>query len=49
VFTANNILNLKYETNGYSFSYYEGQDLKTFNYLAPAALRNYFVGVSFGF
>lgn len=38
-----NLLNEKYATNGYTYSYYVGSDLQTFNYLSPAA-GTYFMG-----
>lgn len=44
-----NVLNTKYETNGYTFSYYTDATLNTFNYLAPAAPINFLGGVSFKF
>lgn len=48
--SINNILNTKYETNGYTFSYYYDSDkISTFNYLAPAALLNVMGGVSLKF
>lgn len=47
--SANNILSKKYETNGYTFSYYTDTTLSTFNYLAPAAPFNVLGGVSLKF
>lgn len=47
--TVQNLLSAKYETNGYTFSYYEGEALKTYNYLAPAAPTNFLGGVSLKF
>lgn len=44
-----NVLNTKYETNGYTFSYYTDATLNTFNYLAPAAPINFLGGVSLKF
>lgn len=44
-----NLLSKKYETNGYTYSYYEGAALKTFNFLAPSAPLNFLGGVSFKF
>lgn len=40
-----NISNTRYETNGYTFSYYEGEKLITKNFLAPAAPTNVMVGM----
>jgi iron complex outermembrane receptor protein len=47
--SANNILSTKYETNGYTFSYYTDTTLNTFNYLSPAAPFNVLGGVSLKF
>lgn len=47
--SANNIFSTKYETNGYTFSYYTDTTLSTFNYLAPAAPFNVMGGVSLKF
>lgn len=44
-----NLLSTKYETNGYTFSYYTDDKLNTFNYLAPAAPINVLGGISFKF
>lgn len=48
-FTVNNFLNTLYETNGYTFSYYEDTKLNTFNYLAPAAPIHFMGGISLKF
>lgn len=47
--TVNNVFNTRYETNGYTFSYYTDQTLNTFNYLAPAAPINFLAGISLKF
>lgn len=47
--SANNIFSTKYETNGYTFSYYTDTKLNTFNYLAPAAPLNFMGGVGLKF
>ncbi len=44
-----NVLNTKYETNGYTFSYYTDATLYTYNYLAPSAPVNFLGGVSLKF
>ncbi len=44
-----NVLNEKYATNGYTYSYYVGSDLQTFNYLSPAAGTNFLGGISLKF
>jgi iron complex outermembrane recepter protein len=44
-----NLLNARYETNGYTFGYYTDDVLNTFNYLAPAAPVNFLAGLSFKF
>jgi iron complex outermembrane receptor protein len=44
-----NVLNTKYETNGYTFSYYTDATLYTYNYLAPSAQLNFLGGVSLKF
>jgi len=44
-----NVLDAKYETNGYTFSYYTDTTLYTYNYLAPAAPMNFLGGVSLKF
>ena len=46
ILQANNILDKKYEPNGYTFSYYYGGSLATENYYFPMAGRNYIVGVN---
>lgn len=47
--SCNNIFSTKYETNGYTFSYYTDTTLSTFNYMAPAAPFNVLGGVSLKF
>ena len=44
-----NISNTRYETNGYTYSYYEGDKLFTKNFLAPSAPTHVMVGVNFKF
>ncbi|MEI6021018.1 MAG: TonB-dependent receptor [Bacteroidota bacterium] len=44
-----NLLNKKYETNGYTYSYYSGSSLFTQNYLATAAPTNFLLALSFKF
>jgi iron complex outermembrane receptor protein len=46
IFQVNNVLNKKYEPNGYTFSYYVDSDLATENYYYPMAGRNFFAGVN---
>jgi iron complex outermembrane receptor protein len=47
--TVHNLLSTKYETNGYTFSYYTDTTLNTFNYLAPAAPINFLAGIQLKF
>lgn len=49
MFTVYNVLNAKYETNGYTFSYYTDTTLSTFNYLAPAAPTHFLAGIGLKF
>ena len=49
MFAIHNALNKKYETNGYTFSYYTDATLYTYNYLAPAAPVNFLGGISLRF
>lgn len=44
-----NAFSRAYETNGYTYSYYTGPALNTFNFLAPAAPLNFLAGVSLKF
>jgi iron complex outermembrane receptor protein len=44
-----NLFSLKYETNGYTFSYYSDGALTTVNYKAPAAPLNFLGGVNIRF
>lgn len=46
ILQANNILDKKYEPNGYTFSYYYSGVLTTENYYFPMARRNFMVGVN---
>lgn len=45
----NNILNTKYVSNGYSFSYVESGRMNTFNYYFPQAGFNFLLGVTMKF
>lgn len=47
--SVHNLLSAKYETNGYTYSYYTDATLNTFNYKAPSALINFLGGVSLKF
>lgn len=47
--TLNNILDKKYESNGYTFSYYADGDLSTENYYFPQAGFNFIIGVDIKF
>ncbi len=49
MFSVYNLLSKKYETNGYTFSYYTDATLNTFNYKAPAAPLNFLGGISLKF
>jgi len=49
MFTISNVFNTVYETNGYTFGYYSGSQLNTYNYLAPAASIHYMGGLSVKF
>ena len=42
----NNLFSVKYEPNGYTFSYVYGGELTTENYYYPMALRNFIVGLN---
>jgi len=44
-----NLSNTRYETNGYTYSYYEGEKLFTKNFLAPSAPTNVMIGLNFKF
>ncbi len=46
IFQVNNISNLKYEPNGYTFSYYYNNQLTTENFYFPMAGRNWMAGVN---
>jgi hypothetical protein len=43
------VLNTKYETNGYTVSYYNDSGLNNSNYLAPAAPFNFLGGIALRF
>jgi len=47
--SVNNVFSNKYETNGYTYSYYTDATLNTFNYKAPSAPLNFLGGVSLKF
>lgn len=49
MFTLSNIFNTVYETNGYTYGYYLGNQLNTYNYLAPAAPTHFMGGISLKF
>ncbi|MCC6372635.1 MAG: TonB-dependent receptor [Bacteroidia bacterium] len=49
MFSLNNVFAAEYVTNGYTYSYYDGNDLVTQNLLSPAALRNFMGGLSLKF
>ena len=46
VFQVNNIFGVRYEPNGYTYSYYYSGKLNTFNYYFPMAGRNFMVAVN---
>ncbi len=46
ILQVNNVLNKKYEPNGYTFSYYYNNDLTTENYYFPMAGVNFMIGVN---
>ncbi len=45
---VNNVLDARYSSNGYTFSYIAGSRV-TENFFYPQAGRNFLVGVTFGF
>ncbi|WP_400262249.1 TonB-dependent receptor [Sphingobacterium sp. SG20118] len=45
----NNILNEKYETNGYTWGYMDGDTRKSFNFYYPQATTNYMLSVNVKF
>ena len=49
IFQLNNILNEKYEPNGYTFSYIYGGSMTTENYYFPMAERNFMISVNLKF
>jgi iron complex outermembrane receptor protein len=46
---VNNLFNVKYEPNGYSFSYYYGGALVTENFFFPMAGTNFMAGLTLRF
>lgn len=48
VLQLNNIWNKKYEPNGYTYSYFYGNNLVTENFYFPMAGRNFMLGVKVG-
>jgi len=48
IFSLNNLFNVKYEPNGYTYSYIYG-GLNTFNFYYPQAGRNYMLGLGLKF
>lgn len=46
---VNNVLDEKYESNGYTYGYYAGGSLTQENFYFPQAGRNFLVGVNFRF
>ena len=44
-----NVLNERYETNGYTYNYFAGSERYVYNYLAPAAPLNFLAGISVDF
>jgi iron complex outermembrane receptor protein len=46
ILQANNILDAKYEPNGYTFSYYFGGSFTTENFYYPMAGRNFMAAVN---
>jgi len=49
VFQLNNIFNKKYEPNGYTYSYYYGNELTTEKFLFPMAGTNFMLAVNIKF
>ncbi len=49
MFTACNIFNTVYETNGYTYGFYYGNQLNTYNYMAPAAPLHFMGGINLKF
>ncbi|MNL14308.1 hypothetical protein D3C87_1352430 [compost metagenome] len=47
--TINNILNEKYETNGYTWGYMDGDSRKYFNFYYPQATTNYMLSLNVKF
>jgi iron complex outermembrane receptor protein len=45
----NNILNEKYETNGYTFGWMEGDTRKYYNFYFPQAPTNFMLGLNIKF
>jgi iron complex outermembrane receptor protein len=46
ILQVNNLLNKKYEPNGYTFSYYYNNNLATENYYFPMAGTNWMIGLN---
>ncbi|MBA2745066.1 MAG: TonB-dependent receptor plug domain-containing protein [Flavisolibacter sp.] len=46
VFQVNNLLNTLYEPNGYTFSYFSGNELVTENFYFPMAGRNFMAAIN---
>lgn len=46
---VNNFINLKYESNGWTYSYYTGSELKTDNYYFPQSGINFMAGLNLRF
>lgn len=49
MFSAYNIFNTVYETNGYTYGFYYGNQLNTYNYMAPAAPLHFMGGINLKF
>lgn len=49
ILMLSNIFNTVYETNGYTYGYYSGNQLNTYNYLAPAAPFHFMGGINVKF
>jgi iron complex outermembrane receptor protein len=45
---VNNLFDVRYEPNGYTFSYMAGGAMTTENYFFPMAGRNLMIGLSIG-
>jgi iron complex outermembrane receptor protein len=49
IFQVNNLFDAMYEPNGYTYSYFAGNELTTENYYFPMAGRNWMLGVNVRF